>query len=126
MPLDDLKAAGTNFRSRLKGHREAWLATTAGLSPQGLAKKKKEGTATSTIRCCSHSPGNTPALQLPLPNALGGAQILGHWTLQLGAAGAAPPVGAKQDEVLLAWSTGGGGKPLQLSLAPEVGVACYH
>ena len=41
-------------------------------------------------------------------------------SLELGAACAAPPVGAKQYEVLLAWSIGGGGKPLQLSLAPKV------
>ena len=32
----------------------------------------------STICCCSHYPGNTPTLQLPLPNTLGGAQTLGH------------------------------------------------
>ena len=32
---------------------------------------------------------------------------------------------AKQDEVLLAWSTGGGGKPLWLSLIPEVGMASH-
>ena len=32
----------------------------------------------STICCCSHSPGNTTALQLPLPNALGSTQTLGH------------------------------------------------
>ena len=46
--------------------------------------------------------------------------------LQLEAAGAAPPLWAKQDEVLLAWPTGGEGKPLQLSLAPEVGMAHQH
>ena len=44
----------------------------------------------------------------------------------LGTACAAHPVGAKQDEVLPTWSTGGGGEPLQLSLAPEVGVAPHH
>ena len=46
--------------------------------------------------------------------------------LQLEAACAAPPVEAKQDKVLLAWSTGGAGKALQLFPVPEVGVACYH
>ena len=34
-------------------------------------------------------------------------------------------MGAKQDKVLPAWFTDGRGKPSQLSLAPEVGVACY-
>ena len=46
--------------------------------------------------------------------------------LKLRAASAAPPMGAKQDKVLLAWSTGGTGKPPQLSLAPEVAVAQHH
>ena len=46
--------------------------------------------------------------------------------LQLGAAGAAPPTGAKQDGVLLAWSTGGRGKPPQFSLTSEVVVPCHH
>ena len=32
----------------------------------------------STICSFSHSPGSTPSLQLPLPNALGGAQTFGH------------------------------------------------
>ena len=36
---------------------------------------------------------------------------------------AAPPVWAKLERVLLAWSKGGGGKPLQLTLIPEVGMA---
>ena len=45
----------------------------------GVGKKeKKRALQPSTICCCSHSPGNTPTLQLPLPNALGGAQTLGH------------------------------------------------
>ena len=47
-------------------------------------------------------------------------------TLQLEADGVAPSVGAMWDRVLLAWSIGGKGKPLQLSLSPEVGVVCYH
>ena len=49
-------------------------------SPQGLEKKKKKKKALqpSTICYGSHSPGNTPALQLPLPNALGDVQTLGH------------------------------------------------
>ena len=40
-------------------------------------------------------------------------------TLQLGAACAAPPVWTKLDVVLLVWSTGGRGKPPQLSLTPQ-------
>ena len=32
----------------------------------------------NTTCCCSHSAGSTPALLLPLPNALGSAQTLGH------------------------------------------------
>ena len=47
-------------------------------------------------------------------------------SLQLGAAGAAPPVGAKQDEELLPWCTGGRGKSPQLTLTPEVGVAHHY
>ena len=43
-------------------------------------------------------------------------------TLQLGITGTAP-AWAKWDRVLLAWSAGGRGKLLQLSLTPEVGVA---
>ena len=47
-------------------------------------------------------------------------------TLQLGVAGAAPPAWAKWDRMLLVWSAGKGGKPLQLSMIPYVGVAhCY-
>ena len=44
-------------------------------------------------------------------------------TPQQGAACAAPPVWANQDRVLLVCSAGGGGKPPQLSLTPEVGMA---
>ena len=44
-------------------------------------------------------------------------------TLQLGAAGVAPPTWAKWDRVLPAWSAGDGRKPPQLSLTIEVGMA---
>ena len=47
-------------------------------------------------------------------------------TLQLGAAGAAPSMWAKWDRGLLTWSARGGGKPLQISLTPEVGMAHHH
>ena len=45
----------------------------------GVAKKEKKKTLQpSTTLYCSHTPGNTPILQLSLPNALGDTQILGH------------------------------------------------
>ena len=47
-------------------------------------------------------------------------------TLKLGATDAASPEWAKWDRVLLAWSAGGRGKLLQLSLIPEVGMAHCH
>ena len=47
-------------------------------SPQGLAKKKKRGEKKNTTQGSSHSPGNTPTMQLPLANALGRAQMLDH------------------------------------------------
>ena len=98
-------------------------------SPQGLAKKKKK-------RATKH---HTLLLSLPWEHTRPAAatakrsgQCPDTWslsppkTLQLGAVGAAPPVWAKWDRVLLAWSAGGGGKPPQSSLIPEVGVACCH
>ena len=98
--------------------------------PEGLAKKqtnKQKGTtskhyalllsfpwkltccAAATAKCSRQCP-DTWFLSLPK-------------TLQLGAAGVALPARAKWDRVLLEWSSGGGGKPPQLSLALEVGVA---
>ena len=41
-------------------------------------KKKKKALQPSTTGYCSQPPGNTPTLQLPLPNALGSAQMLDH------------------------------------------------
>ena len=61
---------------------------------------------------------------LQLLNTPGSAQMLdlchfpGSWV--------APPLWAKGDRVLLVWSEGGRGKPSQLSLTPEVGMAHYH
>ena len=52
--------------------------------------------AAATAKCSGQCPD---ALSLSLPR-----------NLQLGAAGAAPPMEAKQNEVLLAWSAGGRGK----------------
>ena len=96
----------------------------------GVAKKeKKRALEISTICCCSHSPGNMPILQLPLRNIWGDPQTQSlslTKTLQLGATGTAPPSWAKWDRVLLVWSEGSRGKPPQLSLIPEVGMAHCH
>ena len=96
----------------------------------GVGKRKKEGTATkhhtlltslpwehtrpaaATAKC---SEGHPDTWSLSLPK-----------TLQLGPAGAEPPVWAGWERVLLAWSAGGGGKLPQLSLTPEVRVSHYH
>ena len=97
-------------------------------SPQGLAKRGGIATKhnmlllslpweythpTASATKCSGQFPDTWSLSLPK-------------TLQLGAAGAAPPSWAKWDRVLLAWSAGGRGKPPQLSLIPEVGMAHCH
>ena len=68
--------------------------------------------AAATAKCSGQC---SDALSLSLPR-----------NLQLGAACAASHLGANQDKVLLAWSTGGGGKLPQLSLAPEMGMAHHH
>ena len=89
---------------------------------RGWQKRKKEGTATkyytlllslpwenthpetATAKCSGWCP-DTWLLSIPK-------------TLQLGAAGAAHPMWAKWDRVLLPWSTGDRGKLPQLSLIP--------
>ena len=75
-------------------------------------------------------PWENPCPVAATANALGGAQMIDHCpfprNLQLGATCAAPHLVTKQDEVLLVWSTGSGGKSPQLSLAPEVGMASHH
>lgn len=99
-------------------------------SPQGLARKKKEGTATKHY---------TLLLSLPWKHTHYAASTAKHsgwrpdtWslslskTLQLEATGTAPPAWAKWDRVFLVWSAGGRGKPPHLSLLPEVGVAHCH
>ena len=68
--------------------------------------------AAATAKCSGRQP-DTWSLSLPK-------------TPQLGAAGTAPPTWAKWDRVLLAWFAGIRGKPPQLSLFPEVGVARCH
>ena len=80
------------------------MGSTCGPSHLRGWPEKKEGTVTKhhTLLLLPTS-RNTTALQLPLP-----------------------PARAKQDRVLLVWSAGGGGKPLQLSLTPEVGMSHCH
>ena len=131
--------AGTDCGSHLIGQREAWFATTGGLwvgstyDPNHLRdwqKRKKEGAATKH---------HTLLLPLPWDHTCPAAATDKHsgwhpdtWslslpkTLQLGAAGAAPPAWTKWDRVLLAWSAGGKCKLLQLSLIPEVVVTHHH
>ena len=93
-------------------------------------KGKKEGTATkhhtlllslswehtypaaATAKCSGQWP-DTWSLSLPK-------------ILQLGTTGAVPSAWAKWDRVLLIWSAGGRGRPPQLSLIPEVGMAHCH
>lgn len=41
------------------------------VAPFTLDVGTEEGTAAEHMCCCCHSPGNTHALKLPLPNALG-------------------------------------------------------
>ena len=85
--MHDLQVAGTDCGGHLRGQREAWLGPLGAwewaphVTPvtSGVDKReKKRALQPSTIHCCSHFHRNTPALQLPLPNALGGAQTLGH------------------------------------------------
>ena len=91
-------------------------------------KKKKRTLEPSTICCCSCSPGNTLALKLPATAKCSGC-CPDTWSLslpkilQLGATDMAPHAWAKWNRVLIAWSEDGRGKPPQLSLTPEVGVA---
>ena len=86
-------------------------------SPQ---RSKKKALQQSTICCCSHSPGNTPTLLL-LPQMLQVLPICHCHFLE--PCNQEQPVQhllwAKGDGVLLEWSTGGRGKPLQLPLTPE-------
>ena len=86
--LCDLQEAWTNGGGLLRGRREVWPATTGGqqvgsaCSPVttgvGKKEKKKRALQPRTTHCCSQAHGNTPALQLPLPNTLGGVQMLDH------------------------------------------------
>ena len=81
--LQDLQVAGTDHGGCIRGQGEAWLACewAAPATPvtSGVGKKeKKRALQPSTTHCCSHFPGKTPTLKLPLPNALGGAQVPRH------------------------------------------------
>lgn len=97
---------------------------------RGWQKRKKEGTATKH---------HMLLLSLPWEHSLPAAATAkrsGWWpetwslslpkTLQLGATGAAPSMWFKWDRVLLVWSAGCSGKPWQVFLIPEVGVAHCH
>ena len=53
-----------------------WALPTAPVTSGVGEKKKKRALQPGTTRYCSRPPGNTPALQLPLLNALGRAQTL--------------------------------------------------
>ena len=116
-----------------------WLATTGGLCVgytcnlnhlRGWQKRKKGGTATKhhmsllslpwehtrpAAATAKRSGRHQDTWSLSLPK-----------TVQLGAAGAAPPVWAKWDRVLLVWFAGSGGNPPQLFWIPEVGMAHRH
>ena len=84
--LHHLQVAETDRSSHLRGQREAWLPTTRGLLVGSTCngcqlralQKKKGALQLSTVDYCFHSPVNTPTLKLPLPNALGDPQTLGH------------------------------------------------
>ena len=56
-----------------------WPQSLQGSANQKQKKKKKKKRALQqSTTCCSHCPGNTPTLQLPLPNTLGSTQIFDH------------------------------------------------
>ena len=84
-----------------------------------ISESKKEGTSTKhhTLlllpweNTCPAAITATCSGQRPDARLLSFAK-----TQRLRAAGAVPSAWAKQDGVLLVWSAGGGGKPLQLSL----------
>ena len=76
--FQDLQVAGTDHGDCLRGQREVWLANLQPQSPQGLAKKEKEGPATKHHTLLVSLPWEHTTLQLPLSNALGSTQTLGH------------------------------------------------
>ena len=99
-------------------------------SPQGLAKKKKRGHCNQAPYTVAPTPlGTHLPCSCHCKMLWGMSRHLVTWSLsllenlQLGAVGAAPPSWAKWERVLLVWSAGGRGKPPQLSLILEVGVA---
>ena len=99
-------------------------------SPQGLSKKKKRGH-------CNQAPYTVASLLWEHTHLAAAIAKCSGWRpdtwslslpkiLQLGGAVAAPAAWAMWDRVLLAWSAAGRGKPPQLSLIAEVGVAHCH
>ena len=78
--LCELHVAGTHYSSHLRNQKEAWPAPHRGLgigstcNPSHLrGRQKHRAPQPTTTCCCSHSPGNTPTLLLPLSNTLGTA-----------------------------------------------------
>ena len=135
--LCELHVAGTHYSSHLRNQKEAWPAPHRGLgigstcNPSHLrGRQKHRAPQPTTTCCCSHSPGNTPTLLLPLSNTMGSAHTCLPMSLprnpQRRAASATPPAWAKQDWVHWAWSAGNRGKPLQFSLTPDAGQAHNH
>ena len=53
-----------------------WAPAVTPVTSRVGKKEKKRALQPSTIGYCSHSPGNTSILQLPLPKGLGGTQTL--------------------------------------------------
>ena len=55
-----------------------WAPPATPVTSEVGKKEKNEGSATKDHTLLLSLPGNTPALQLPLPNTLGGTKTLGH------------------------------------------------
>ena len=90
--LHGLQVAGANHQLSLTGEVGMAHCHWGYLNKSLAAPTNSE----DTTCCCSHSPGSTPALLLPLPDALDSAQTLDHYpfpNLQLGPNCTAHPVG---------------------------------
>ena len=73
--LHDLQVVGTDHSNHLRNQRGVRVLPPLGFCEQAQRLAKKRALQPSTTPCCSHSPGNTPALLLPMPNTLGTAYI---------------------------------------------------
>ena len=89
-----------------------WAPPATPVTSRVGKKEKKRALQPSIICYCSHSPGNTPTLQLPLPKPLVGGQTLGHCPkiLQLGATGTVPLCGLSGTKCFLCGLQGQGQK----------------